>query len=137
MTSADVNAFLEQVEPERKRVDSKELAAIMARVTGAKPTLWTGGIVGFGRYHYRYESGHEGDSCLAGFAPRKAAFSIYLMGHAFPDVQRKAQALLRKLGKHEMGKGCLYVKKLGDVNLDVLEELIALSVSTLREHYPA
>ncbi len=135
VTSSDVKGFLAGVESEQKREDSKKLLDLMRRVTGEKPKMW-GTIVGFGRYHYRYDSGHEGETCLVGFSPRKAAFSIYLTGNYFPDSKAKAEELLGRLGKHSMGKGCLYVKKLDDVDLEVLEDLVTLSVVKLREHYP-
>ena len=99
----------------------------MKKVTGAKPAMWGPSIVGFGSYHYKYASGHEGDSCLVGFAPRKNELSIYIMsgfdGHA---------ALLKKLGKHKTAKACLYVKKLDDVDLGVLEELVRRSVAHVK-----
>ena len=107
----------------------------MSRITGEKPRLW-GTIVGFGRYHYKYPTGHEGDTCLVGFSPRKTAFSIYLLGSYFPETEPKAKALLARLGKHSMGKACLYAKKLADIDLEVLEQLIELSVGALRERYP-
>jgi hypothetical protein len=135
VTGTDVKGFLAGVESEQKREDSKTLLDLMGRVTGEKPKLW-GSIVGFGRYHYNYESGHEGETCLVGFSPRKAAFSIYLTGNYFPESKAKAEELLGRLGKHTMGKGCLYVKKLADVDLKVLEDLVRLSVDKLREHYP-
>lgn len=136
MTQAsDVKDFLAAVESDQKRADSRVLVELMSRVTGEKPRMW-GTIVGFGRYHYRYESGHEGDTCLVGFSPRKAAISIYLMGNYFPESKPRAEALLARLGKHTMGKGCLYVKKLSDVDPNVLEQLVVLSVEHLREHYP-
>jgi len=92
-------------------------------------------MVGFGNYHYVYDSGHEGDSFLVGFAPRQAEFSIYLMGIYFPDSTDAARLLLEHLGKHRMGKACLYVKKLADIDEKVLMQLIELSVQKLREHY--
>ena len=126
-----VDDFIEAVPDERKRADSRRLIEIMSRVTGEPPEL-NGTIVGFGRYHYRYASGHEGDSCLTGFSPRKAEFSIYL---SCADPAR--DALLARLGKHRMGKGCLYVKRLSDVDEAVLEQLVAHSVATVRERYPS
>ena len=90
-----------------------------------------------GHYHYKYASGHEGDAFLIGFAPRKAELSLYLMGCYFPDVDARRTALLVRLGKHRMGKACLYVRKLADIDLAVLRELAELSVRRLREAYPA
>lgn len=135
MTGEDVGAFIAQVEDDRKREDSKQLVRLMSRVTGKKPKMW-GTIVGFGRYHYKYETGHEGDTCLTGFSPRKAALSIYIHGALYPEIVGERDRLLSKLGKHSMGKGCLYVKKLADVDMKVLEDLVRLSVSSLEEHYP-
>lgn len=135
-TGEDVGAFIAKVDNEQKREDSKALVRLMSRVTGERPKMW-GTIVGFGEYHYRYESGHEGDTCLTGFSPRKAALSIYIHGGHYPDVAARRDDLLARLGKHTMGKGCLYVKKLADVDLSILEELVRLSVDTLKKHYPA
>jgi len=135
VTGEDVAGFIAKVESDQKRVDSEELVRLMSRVTGEKPKMW-GTIVGFGQYHYKYESGHEGDTCLTGFSPRKAALSIYIHGAHFPKVVTQRDELLAGLGKHTMGKGCLYVKKLADVDLDILEKLVRLSVDTLRSSYP-
>lgn len=135
-TAQTVPDFLAAIPDVAKRADSKTLVKMMTRVTRKKPKMW-GSIVGFGRYHYKYESGHEGDTCLTGFSPRKAEFSIYLMGGAFPETREKHEALLKKLGKHRMGKGCLYVKRLSDVDTAVLEDLVKLTTDTLRSHYPS
>lgn len=131
--AGDVDEFLAGLE-DPKRADSQVLVGLMQEVTGEPPTLW-GSMVGFGRYHYKYASGHEGDAFLLGFAPRKAEFSIYLMGT--PEGAENRDALLAKLGKHRMGKGCLYVKRLSDIDLRVLRELAENSVATLRAAYPA
>jgi hypothetical protein len=104
---------------------------MMTKVTKEKPKMWGTSIVGFGSYHYKYESGHEGDSCLAGFSSRKAEISLYLM----PGLQAK-ETLLAALGKHKAGKGCLYVKRLSDIDVRVLEKLIRESVAELRRRYP-
>ena len=130
----DVAAFIEGIEDASKRADSQTLISLMSEVSGEPPVLW-GTMVGFGQYHYRYETGHEGDSFLVGFAPRKAEFSIYLMGTYFPEVAEKREALLARLGKHRMGKACLYVKRLSDVDLGVLRELAEMSVGELRKAY--
>jgi hypothetical protein len=130
-TGQGVESFLDGQELAR-RADCVELVAMMRRATGAEPRLWSANIVGFGDYHYRYASGHEGDACLVGFSPRKTEFSIYLA----PGFDGLAP-LLAKLGKHRMGKGCLYVKRLADIDRAVLEQLIVLSVAHLRQTYPA
>ena len=106
---------------------------MMTRITGEKPKMWGPSIVGFGSYHYKYASGHEGDACLAGFSPRKAEFSIYL---DTPEDSAERSDLLARLGKHRMGKGCLYVKRLEQVDLGVLEQLVRHSVEWARATYP-
>ena len=135
VTSDDVTAFLDTLDGTR-RADALALAETMGEVTGEPPRLW-GAIVGFGQYHYEYDSGHKGDTCVVGFSPRKAAFSLYLHGAAFPEAEAERQQLLGKLGKHSLGKGCIYVKKLADVDPTVLRQLIELSVKQLRQRYPA
>jgi hypothetical protein len=107
------------------------LVEMMTRVTGKKPKMWHPGIVGFGEFHYKYASGREGDSPLAAFSPRKTEFSIYL---DHDETDERAE-LLSKLGKHRMGKGCLYVKRLDQVDLAVLEKLIASSMQTALSAY--
>jgi hypothetical protein len=117
---ASVAAFLNGIEPEQRRKDCKTIARMMKEATGEKPAMWGKGIVGFGSYHHRYASGREGDWFLTGFAPRKQDLTIYLGTGRF----RQRAALLKKLGKHRTGKSCLYIKKLADIDLDVLRELI-------------
>ena len=104
--TGDVDEFLAQVDDPAKRADSYRLIELMSAVSGEPPVLW-GSMVGFGRYHYKYTSGHEGDAFLVGFAPRKAEFSIYLMGTYLPEEIARRDALLAKLGRHRMGKACL------------------------------
>lgn len=123
VTEAKVESYLAAIEDEARRKDCEALAKLMARATKHEPKMWGTSIVGFGSYHYVYESGREGDACLAGFSSRKGDISVYLMA-SFPGREE----LLAKLGKHKMGKGCLYIRKLGDVNLEVLEQLVARSV---------
>lgn len=131
----DVGSFLAQIEDEPRRRDAAQLVELMQRLTGEPPMMWGGSIVGFGQYHYRYASGHEGDSCLVGFSPRKSEFSIYLMGIYFEDSADAARQMFSRLGKHRLGKACLYLKRLSDIDLPVLAELIALSSTKLRQHY--
>lgn len=131
-TGDSVGAFIAQAEDPQKRADSAVLIDMMARITGEEPKMCGPSIVGFGRYHYKYDSGHEGDSCLAAFSPRKAEFSIYL----WPEAADWREKLLTRLGKHRMGKGCLYVKRLDAIDLEVLEELIQLSYDAARKRYP-
>jgi hypothetical protein len=126
-TAVSIETFLDGIADETRRADCTALVKMMKRVTGAKPVMWGPSIVGFGSYHYKYASGHEGDSCLVGFAPRKSEISLYIMS-GFAG----REALLKKLGKHKAAKACLYVKKLADVDLAVLEELVRRSVDSLR-----
>ncbi|MBO9588081.1 DUF1801 domain-containing protein [Devosia sp.] len=134
--TGDVTSFLDGIEDEAKRGDALALVSLMSEVTGEPAVLW-GTMVGFGSYHYRYETGHEGDSFLVGFAPRKAEFSIYLMGTYLPEAAAEREALLARLGKHRIGKACLYVKRLSDLDLGVLRELAEMSVGALRRVYGA
>jgi Domain of unknown function (DU1801) len=127
-TGADVEAFLDAVPDERRRADARTLCALLADTTGEPPVLWGATIVGFGSYHYRYESGHEGTSALVGFSPRKPHLVLYLVG-GFEDRHAR---LLARLGPHKTGKGCLYLKRLDDVDLDVLRELVDRSVRVKR-----
>lgn len=123
-TSADVDAFIDAVPDEHRRSDARELCELMRSVTAAEPVMWGPSIVGFGSYHYRYESGRTGDAPLAGFSPRKANLVVYLVG-GFEDRYPK---LLDRLGPHRTGKACLYLKRLGDVDLDVLRQLVERSM---------
>ena len=130
-TAQSVHAFLENVADEKVRADCFALVDIMEKVTGYPAKMWGPAIVGFGQYHYKYDSGHEGDACLAGFSPRKQNISLYVM----PGFADNA-TLLDKLGKHKAAKGCLYIKKLSDIDQSVLEQLITQSVDYLRNKYP-
>lgn len=132
-----VAAFLAGIENEARRAEARVLLELMERVTGEPARMWGDSIIGFGSYHYRYASGHEGDTCLVGFSPRKNEFSIYLTGTYFPGMEQAREPLLARLGRHRMGKACLYVKRLSDVDPGVLEELVRMSVDALRQHYPA
>ena len=122
-TSADVDSFLEAVPDERRRADAQALLELMRSITGEPPVMWGPSIVGFGSYHYRYESGRTGDAPLAAFSPRKANLVVYLVG-GFED---RYPELLEQLGPHKSGKTCLYLKRLGDVDLSVLRQLIERS----------
>ena len=130
-TDVGVAAFLSQVEPERRRADAQRLDQIFREVSGFAPRMWGPSIVGYGRYHYRYESGREGDFLATGFAPRKANLVIYIMP-GYTDFS----AILARLGKHKIGKSCLYINKLDDIDLDVLKELIAAGIEDLGRHWP-
>ncbi len=123
-TGASVAEFLAQVPDERRREDARRLSALMEEITGEPPVMWGTSIIGFGSYHYRYASGHAGDSALASFSPRSQHLAIYLVGE-FTD---RHQSALARLGPHKTGKGCLYVKRLDDVDTGALRELIDRSV---------
>lgn len=130
-TGASVEAFLAGVEPARKAAEAQQLDALFRRVTGYEPQMWGPSIIGYGRYHYRYASGREGDFLATGFSPRKARHSIYIM----PGYQDYG-AILSRLGKHKLGKSCLYVNKLADIDLDVLAELIRAGLKDLNALWP-
>lgn len=128
-TKVSVEAFLNKVADARQREDAFQVLEIMKEVTGLPPRMWGPSMVGFGEYHYVYASGHEGDSFLAGFSPRKGALTLYMMAGLDP----RFAALLKKLGKAKASKGCVYIKKLADVDLDVLREMIQVNVAYLIE----
>lgn len=131
-TQVSVASFIDNIASEQVRDDCRELVKLMKKVTGMPPKMWGPSIVGFGQYHYKYDSGHEGDSCLTGFAPRKGKISLYVMCGL-----EQQQDLLKKLGKHQAAKGCLYIKKLKDVDTAVLEKIIKGCVDDLKKRYPA
>ncbi|HCA42430.1 MAG TPA: DUF1801 domain-containing protein [Bacteroidetes bacterium] len=111
--------FINQVEDEKKRKDSLVILKMFKEITGEKPKMWGPSMIGFGKYHYKYESGHEGDCFITGFSPRKQALTLYVLGNF-----KGKDELLAKLGKYKNGKSCLYIKKLEDVDLSVLRKLI-------------
>jgi hypothetical protein len=123
-TGSSVDAFLAGIEDERKRQDSEELRALMESITGETAAMWGPSIVGFGSYHYRYESGHEGDAPAVSFSPRKANLTIYITG-GFDGRQET----LDRLGKYTLGKVCLHIKRLDDIDRDVLKELVQISIA--------
>ena len=125
-TKVSPAAFIATVANEQRRKDSKELIAMMRDITGEPPKMWGPSIVGFGTYHYVYESGREGDICLTGFSPRKPSLVLYV-GAAFKDT-----ALMSKLGKYTTGKGCLYIKRLDDVDRNVLRDVVTKTVKDAR-----
>lgn len=130
-TGASVIDFINTfADTEQKKKDSFELLQLMQQVTGFEPKMWGPSIIGFGSYHYKYPSGHEGDAPLAGFSPRKAAISLYV----FTGLAEH-EHLLKDLGKFKMGKACIYVKKLSDINLQVLATLIRETIKYLRSKY--
>ena len=131
VNDANVVAFLNGVADERKRQDCFAVLDLMQRVTGAEPKMWGASIVGFGAYHYVYATGNSGDWPLTGFAPRAQNITLYIIS-GFDQYQE----LMARLGKYKTGKSCLYVKRLADVDLTVLEELVALSVEHMRRTNP-
>ena len=126
-----VEDFLSQVCPEKKKQQAFELLEIFKEVSGYPPMMWGTSVIGFGTYHYKYDSGREGDFLRCGFSPRKQNFSLYIM----PGFERYAE-LMSNLGKYKTGKSCLYINKLEDVNLDILKELIKISLDTMAKKYP-
>jgi len=130
-TDVDVTDYINQIEDERKKADSFKLIEIMSSITGLKPYMFGPSIIGFGNYHYKYASGHEGDAPIAGFSPRKAAISLYLSSH-FPERNE----LLNQLGKHKSAVSCVYIKKLADIDMAILEKIITASVKHIKKVYP-
>ena len=130
-TEDSVIAFIEQVDHPQKREDAYRLLDIFTETTGFQAKMWGTSIIGFGSYHYKYQSGHEGDAPLVGFSPRKAKISLYF---AMGDPER--EALLQRFGKHTTGKGCVYINKITDIHVDVLKELIHATVNHLNLTYP-
>jgi hypothetical protein len=128
----DVATFLGAIENTQKREDCKTIATLMAKLSDEPAKMWGTAIIGFGRYHYCYDSGREGDSMRVGFSPRAQNISLYIIPgfNVFPE-------LMAKLGKYKTGKSCLYINKLADINMDVLRELIAQSLLVMNERYPA
>jgi len=129
-TRKSVEKFLDSVEDEQMRKDCYAISKMMQQVTKAEPKMWGDSIVGFGSYHYKYASGHEGDSCLTGFAPRKGKISVYVMS-GFEDYDE----LLKDLGKFKKAKACLYIKRLDDVDQATLKKLVAASVRYVKKQY--
>ena len=130
-TRASVDRFIAAVPDPQRREESRRLVEMMQAATGDKPVLWGTAIVGFGRYHYRYDSGREGDWPITGFSPRKRELSLYIMS----GFDRHAD-LLARLGRHRIGVSCLYLRRLDEIDMDVLDTLVRVSVDSMRERYP-
>jgi hypothetical protein len=128
VNDASVTDFLNGIKDEGKRADSFEILKMMGQVTKQEPKMWGASIVGFGEYHYKYKSGREGDWFVTGFSPRKQNLTLYVMGGFTPHTD-----LLKKLGRHKTGVGCLYVNKLADVDVKVLKELLKQSVEAAKK----
>lgn len=129
-TDASADDYIDAIEGEERRDDCRALVKLISKITKHKPVMWGPSIVGFGRYHYKYDSGREGDSCLTGFSSRKGDISVYLVASG-PDQEN----LLKRLGKHKMGKACLYIRKLRDVDLKILEQLVSGSVAEVKHRF--
>lgn len=130
-TTVSVDAFIDAVSHPGRQADARVVLDMMTRVTGEQPRMWGASIIGFGSYHYRYESGHEGDMCRIGFSPRAANIVLYIMpGFAEEGVR------LAALGKHKIGKSCLYVNRLADVDLAVLEAMVRDAWNWMNVRYP-
>ena len=130
-TKVSAKSHIAAIANEEQRIDAQTLVALMRRVTKQEPVMWGPSIVGFGSYHYKYASGHEGDSALAGFAVRGSELVVYIA----PGFQGR-DALLAKLGKHRTGKVCVYIRRLANIDLKVLETLVAQSVADTKRRYP-
>jgi hypothetical protein len=129
-TDSSVIEFIENIEGLKKRQDAYTLLDIFTETTGYEAKMWGPSIIGFGAYHYKYESGHEGDAPLVGFSPRKAKISLY-----FAPGDTKREEWLKDFGKHTTGKACVYINKVADIDVDILKALIIHSVKFLRETY--
>lgn len=130
-TDASVEAFIAATCTPRRQDEAHQLCRLMTEVTGEPPAMWGPTMIGFGRYHYKYESGHEGDAMRVGFSPRKARLSLYLL----PGLDGY-EALLARLGKHSTGVACLYVNKLADIDMGVLRELVESAWAEMNRRYP-
>lgn len=134
-TEISVDAFVAAIPDARRREDAVEIDAMLRRVSGMEPRMWGPSIIGYGEYHYRYESGHEGDAPRIAFSPRKAKLVLYLMGN-YCDRQAEADALFEQLGKHSVGKACLYITRLSNVDTAVLERIAEISWESMNRLYP-
>lgn len=130
-TDNSVIEFIENVDSPKKREDAYRLVEVFTETTGFEAKMWGPSIIGFGSYHYKYASGHEGDAPLVGFSPRKAKISLY-----FAPGETKREELLKAFGKHTSGKGCVYINKVADIDIEILKQLIIESVQFLQKQYP-
>jgi Domain of unknown function (DU1801) len=131
-TEVSVEVYIDAVADEKQRADAKKIVELMQRLTGHAPRMWGPSIIGFGTYHYKYDSGREGDMCRIGFSPRKGQTVLYIT-----DGYDKYAPLMAKLGKHKTGRSCLYVKRLSDIDEAVLEQLCVESLAYMAQQYPA
>ena len=135
-TEVSVAVYIASLPDQRRREEAAALDALHRRVTGLEPKMWGPTMIGYGSYDYTYASGHSGTAMRGGFSPRKAALTVYLMGN-YGEAQPEADALFARLGKHKFTKSCLYINKLGDVDLEALEGLVRLSWEAMEAKYPA
>lgn len=131
-TDHSVFDFVALVDNEQQRIDSLELIKLLQEISGTEPRLWGTNIIGLGNYHYKYASGHEGDAALVGFSPRKNAISLYMCAN--PEGSKQ---LLQSLGKYRMGKSCIYIKKLADIDTEILKQLVQKNIEFLMDTYSA
>jgi len=131
LNDGSVGDFISSIEDPVRRADCLKITDLMQKLTGEPPRMWGDSMVGFGTYHYKYASGREGDWFLVGFSPRKQNLTLYLMSGF-----KQTESLLMKLGRYKTGKSCLYIKKLDDIDLDVLKEMILASIKSLKRYYP-
>ena len=131
-TNRSVTAFVNKVENEERRSDSFRLIEIFKSITGCEPKMWGPTMIGFGRFHYKYKSGHEGDAPLAAFSPRKDSLVLY-----FDTEYESREALLSRLGKHKSSKSCVYVKKLSDIDIKVMKMMTMNSIAHAKKLYPS
>lgn len=131
-TMASVEEFVAKAANPARRKDAETALSIYKAITGVEPRMWGPSIIGYGSYHYKYDSGREGDMCAAGFSPRSSSMVFYVMGEGVPAND----PLMKRLGKYKIGKSCLYVNKLADIDIDVLREIIAKSWAYMKKKYP-
>ncbi len=129
-TKVNPKTYISSIDHPKRKQDGLELLEFFNRVTGLKPVMWGPSIIGYGRYHYKYKSGREGDFLMTGFSPRKSALTLYIMP-GYKDMSDE----LSRLGKYRLGRSCLYINKLSDVDMNVVEEMILKDLEYMREHY--
>lgn len=136
-TDADVGVFISTITPEKRQQEAHILIDVFRRSTGQEPKMWGPSMIGFGSYNYKYDSGREGTSLRTGFSPRRAKLSLYLMGaYSTPEAQVEQRRLLGVLGKYSMGQSCLYISRLDQIDLAVLEQLIRNNWELMNQRYP-
>ena len=136
-TAASVTGYISALESPRRQEEARNLLTLFQDVTGEAPKMWGPSIIGYGSYHYKYESGREGESCRTGFSPRKDKISVYLTGgYCNPATETRLAQLRARLGKHSTGASCLYISKLADVDLSVLSEMVKVNWDYMAKTYP-